>query len=44
MENSKGAQHRILPLATAKGAARDKTNDFLQTKQKINLYNDPSKR
>ena len=44
METKQLAPHRILPLANARGAAKDRTNDFLTTKSKINLYKDPSKR
>lgn len=36
--------NRVLPLAQALGAAKDKTNEFLQIKQKITLIRDPAKR
>ena len=35
---------RLQPLSIAKGAAKNRTNDFLAIKTKINLIKDPSQR
>ncbi len=44
VNSNSGGGPRVQPLQIGKGASRDKTNDFLNTKNRINMYKDPSKR
>ena len=44
VNSNSGLGPRIQPLQVGMGAAKDRTNDFLNTKSRINLYKDPSKR